>query len=391
MLDTGLVLFTGLVILFVLRQCCAWQFWGVWMKYTNYIAQLYVLLVCIMLYVGYVFIWETYNGSSTQRLHELPGWLHIMVICAPWATVATLFSGAYQSLGHIAFIRRDRAALKHDRAVMIIALPAVYSVMAMGALARVFQYFVNHSDGARGNLEFTLRAAETCFWVGDLYEAWALYQFGKLTLELIGDSIARQQKSDSEEDKKNAGALMVSHTAVENLAWLGILLFLIVCFLQSGWSLYLLTFAQNRSDSMNQFTAAGMVASAAAIWNVHVVESTFHEYLGSYNPLLKFITVKILVSFAFFQRGFFNCLEIFNETLPGMVRSITRSVPVLGDILEMPDVEFEMFYASLLSMECLVVGLMHLWAWNASEEWYLREEAGNPFSEGDLEESKLKA
>merc|ERR1712151_791137 len=81
--------------------------------------------------------------------------------------------------------------LKHDRAVQIIALPAVYGTMAMSSLTQLYMLFTSTYDE---NLAVTtsmeereriyLSKCETCFWVGDLYEAWALYQFGKLTLEL---------------------------------------------------------------------------------------------------------------------------------------------------------------------------------------------------------------
>merc|ERR1719276_678096 len=93
-----------------------------------------------------------------------------------------------------------------------------------------------HSEGD-GNLSDLLEVSfaryETCFWVGDLYEAWALYQFGKMTLDLIQASIRRMHRSQVREDRERADPLLVAHSAVEAIAWLGVTLFLLVCISQA--------------------------------------------------------------------------------------------------------------------------------------------------------------
>merc|ERR1740129_2666334 len=141
--------------------------------------------------------------------------------------------------------------------------------------------------------------------------------------------------------------------------------FLVVCIAHSGWSLWLLTFANtnNSSDALQQsesmFAAAGMLASGAAIWNIHTVESTFHHYLESYGPFSKFITVKIIVSFAFFQRGAIHVLLAVQDTLPGLASNLLRHFPFIGAIINLPPDQFEIFYACLLCFECLLVAVMH--------------------------------
>merc|ERR1719486_1023244 len=63
-----------------------------------------------------------------------------------------------------------------------------------------------------------LARSETCFYVGDLYEAWALYQFGKLVLELIDSAFAKQAMCAQSAQARAAGeALQSSHRAVESL------------------------------------------------------------------------------------------------------------------------------------------------------------------------------
>merc|ERR1719253_1230112 len=253
----------------------------------------------------------------------------------------------------------------------------------MSALTRMYQFKTSSFQDAdvtglskEEKLQLYLSKSETCFWVGDLYEAWALYQFGQLTMQLIMSSVRRMQHSEVREKREAAQALIQAHTAVESIAWLGITIFLLVCVVQAGWSCYLLTFTTPTSDfseynkRMGQFAAAGMVASAGAIYNVHVVESTFHQYLENYRPLLKFVTVKIIVSFAFFQKGAINMFSAFQETLPGMMQNVVKKVPMLGDIINMDEVDFNLFYPSLILLECILIAALHWPAWRASESWY---------------------
>jgi len=388
MLDAGLVLYIGLLALFLWRFLSGWRLCGAWLEYANYCVLLYVLLLVLLVHAIVLYVRAMCMAGGRAAWGDLPGWLRPIMIAAPIAAVVAYTMCAAQTVRHVNEIRRGAATLRHDRAVQIIALPAVYGVMAMSALTRMYQLkahsFEDSSVSKMGDEErkqLFLSKAETCFWVGDLYEAWALYQFGQLTLQLIRSSVHRMRSSGSHEQREAAQALLVAHGAVESIAWLGISLFLGVCLLQAGWSCYLLTFTAPIQDftqynaRMSQFAAAGMVASAGAIYNVHVVESTFQEYLKGYRPLLKFITVKIIVSFAFFQRGLFHMFASFQQTLPGMMQTLMDKVPLLGDILRMGEVDFNLFYSSLILYECILIALLHGCAWNAAEPWYADADA----------------
>lgn len=181
-------------------------------------------------------------------------------------------------------------------------------------------------------------------------------------------------------EREAAHNLSEAHSAIENIAFLSIFLFILVCVAQAGWSCYLLMCSGSDIDwtsynsGMSSFSAAGMVASAGAIYNVHIVESTFHQYLEGYQPLLKFITVKLLVSFAWFQKGAFSVLKGMDKAMPNVVQTVLRKVPVLNDILDFSDAKFEMFYDSLLVYECVLIALLHWWAWGAKEAWYRDED-----------------
>jgi len=389
LLDAGLVLYIGLLLLGIWRWLSGWRLCGTHLTYLNYCSLLYALLLVLLVYAVEAFISTALSDGGKAGWNDLPGWLRPIMLGAPAAAVLSVVLSAVQTFQHVKEIRADRAPLKHDRAVQIIALPAVYGVLALNSLARMYQ--LNSGDyredlkiGAKARTaedhqQLYISKSETCFWVGDLYEAWALFQFGKLTLELIRASLFKMQSSDQLDEREKAHALMTAHTAVESIAWLGISLFLIVCILQAGWSLYLLTFTGPFTDWATynaraaQFGAAGMVASAGAIYNVHVVESTFHQYFEGYRPLLKFITVKIIVSFAFFQKGIFKVLKALSDTFPKFMQKIIHGCPLLGDILGFSEVRFQLFYDSLILYECILIALLHIWGWSAYEEWYLEE------------------
>mmetsp|Transcript_88292 Transcript_88292/g.156325 ORF Transcript_88292/g.156325 Transcript_88292/m.156325 type:complete len:443 (-) Transcript_88292:57-1385(-) len=371
LIDGGLVLYIGLLVLFVWRIVCYWRCCGRWLQYANYCSLMLVLLLLLYGYDIYMFSQAALSKTGRSAWEDLPGWLRPVVLSGPVFSVLTYLMCFMQTFQHVERIREESAIKRHDRAVMIIMLPAVYGAMAMTSLTRMYKLVIT-PDVLDDEIEIQLMKSETCFWVGDLYESWVLYQFGKLTLELIESSIARQGRSAREEERAASRALMVAHTAVESLAWVGILSFLVVCVLQAGWSLWILCFTPKEDQvtsfkaSMSQFTAAGFLASGAAIYNVFVVETTFHHFLEGYMPFLKFLTVKILVTFAFFQKGFFKAAVLFQDNLlPGL-----KDVPIIGEIVNFPPVKFEIFYASLLIIECFLVAIMHLWAWNVSEEWY---------------------
>jgi len=386
MLDAGLVLYVALLALFIWRWLSGWRLCGAWLEYANYCALLYFILLVLLIAAVIEFIQTAFEADPRTTWHDIPVWLKYMVFGSPGAACITIAICGFQTSQHVSEIRSGRATIKHDRAVQIIALPAVYGVMAMSSMARIFCLtskvaFKGMDKSVHKQIEqLYISKSETCFWVGDLYEAWALYQFGKMTLDLIQASIRRMHRSQVREDRERADPLLVAHSAVEAIAWLGVTLFLLVCISQAGWSLYLLTFTGPIEDyseynaQIAQFGAAGVVASAGAIYNVHIVESTFHMYFEGYRPLLKFITVKIIVSFAFFQKGMYFSLKAFQETLPGTAQQIIGKVPLIGTILGLSENDFELFYDSLILYECILIALLHIWGWSAYEDWYLEED-----------------
>eukprot|EP00448_Togula_jolla_P010299 CAMPEP_0170615202 /NCGR_PEP_ID=MMETSP0224-20130122/25211_1 /TAXON_ID=285029 /ORGANISM="Togula jolla, Strain CCCM 725" /LENGTH=393 /DNA_ID=CAMNT_0010940917 /DNA_START=211 /DNA_END=1392 /DNA_ORIENTATION=+ len=365
----------------------------------------------LLLYAITVFLHTAFGSNSHETWAVFVPWMKPVMMATPVFSLCTFWACAIQTMSHVQKIREGYSPMKHDRAVQILALPAIFSTMTMSSLARLFEFqssgmmaspaavpsvtplpsmmgirsvmqhlsFNETLGGAGPEAEEFIIQSETCLRVAELYEAWALYQFAKLTLELISDNLARKERSGTQEQKLVARALIRAHGAVESLAWLGVASFLIVCVMQAGWSVIQLTSAdtvdwESYEKSINYFEGAGMISSCAAIYNVHIVESSFDEHLEGFNPLMKFVTVKILVSFAFFQRGIFAGLQVMDSSLPGIMKGVVTRIPFIGDILNFSEIEFELFYVSLLIFECFFVCILHWWAWSADEEWYNEEE-----------------
>jgi hypothetical protein len=327
----------------------------------------------------------------------LPLWLRSIATVAPIVNLCTYLSCAYQTYKHVVKISEvsgDSAVLyRHDRAVQIILLPIVYSTMALSAMTRLYVFICSEPNPfvdpdlltsdpillkQQVDVHTVVARSKTSFWVGDLYESWVLFQFAELVFEIIQSGMMKQATEGSVEQKASGLALLESMGAVQALAWLGVWSFLFCCVGEAGYSLYLLTFragtpdsAKEYDESMSKFTLAGILASCAAIYNVWKVENTFHHpYLEKVNPNTKFLTVKVLVSLAFLQRGFFQGLVTLNGYMPEFLQNFSKNVPFLFQLLEFSPTEFELFYASVIVFECFLIALVHHWAWSSKEAWY---------------------
>jgi len=381
MFDTGLWLFVGLVILFIWRGICWWKCCGTFLRYFNYISLLLALVFVIIVYDCVEFYLAYFGKGTFDAWDKTPGWLKFMVYVSPGVVWASFCLSSWQVYEHFTCIREEVAVVRHDRAVQIIILPVVYGTMCLSCMTKCYQFLATDESAANEGLPLAVAKAETCLWIGDLYESWALYQFGVLSLEVMETSLRRQSYSENVEERSAANALIVAHTAVTRLAWLGILSFVLVSVADSAVAVWYLTIGAGSPDLVakfnnaeNQFNVAGFLASCAAIFNVYVVESQFHSYLEDFHPYLKFITVKILVTFAYGQLYIFECLQWVKELAPQSIQNAIDAIPVLGSLVNFNEAEFYLFYSTLLMFECLMIGIMHIWAWRAGEVWYEEEE-----------------
>lgn len=383
MWDTGTIMFVALLLLFIWRFFFPFAFLTERIQQANYTFVLYALLFFLFIYNSVIFISTALEQDGKAGWSGLPKWLHPLTLSTTGTYFITLLMCFVQSGQHLLLVRSGVAAKHHDQVLQVIALPAVYGGMAYSSMMRLYQFHVQSYVDTPSILQLppsqqesiAISRSETCFFVGDMFESWTLYHFGKMTLDVVEASIQRQRQSSELDQQAEARGMLTSHAAVWAMVWASVMMFLLVSFAETGWSLYLLNFAAVNSteefdNSLTVFTGAGFVASGVALWNIAVVERTFHKNLEGYSPLLKFITVKILVSFAYFQKGCFYILQALQHTLPKEGQKLAKSVPFFGQIMEMDDAHFELFYSTLMVSECFLVSGLHLIAWQASEDWY---------------------
>lgn len=339
-----------------------------------------------------VFLNSTLN--STQLLNEVSldvyPWLRWASVFAVMPVLLTWVVCVWDSFRHVRVMWRKQDTTYnskkwHDRAIQIIALPAAFGLMSFSAVTRVWDMMCNSfsDDIARlSRWEDRERVAskfyEAHYQIADLYEAWALFHFGKLALEVVDRKFWEMATVAEQEDAASAGRGSLAklaagiHVSVQKLTMQGIWSFVIVCFVQSlygvGSPLLLLFLQQLDFDKDERvafalramdkgedtihhiFIGMGLVASTAAIGNIVQVERALHHELQEFRPFWKFWGTKVLVSFAFMQQ-------------------ILVQLPI-PPFSKMSDKHKSLFYSTVLCYECFFVSLLHIYAWSPHEAWY---------------------
>lgn len=384
------VLYLGFIVLFIWRELFPCRHWNKgWQKYINYFTLLYILLSVLFVSEVVDFIYAVRHDFNTTKHDSDNGWplmwLRILALGAPLAVGLCLLMCFLQSRQHVIEIRENRARMLHERAISILACPVVFAIMALAALANVYVPVVDEGsakgdDHLEADEDVAVAAFETCLHTGDVYEAFALYQFGVLTVMLLERSFAPRLPIETAKAASSssgpaaitdemgmAGQLAVSFNAVADVMWTGVFLFIAVAMMQSGWGIFLWVFKDlgNNWDeweySFDNFVYAGMIASAGAIYNVHAVEHTFGDFIEGYFAFLKFISVKLIVFFSFWQSGLIWFL-------------------MSSGICDLTTLQAKLLHATLLCYESVLVSVIHTFAWHVSEDWYCNFEEDDGFS-----------
>lgn len=394
------VLYLGFIVLFLWRELFPCRHWNKgWQKYVNYFTMLYMLLVILFLYELAEFASAARHDFETTK-HEDNNqwpvmWLRIMTLGAPAAVAGCLFLCYRQSRQHVAEMQENRSRMLHERAIGILACPCVFAVMSLAALAKIYGPMVDESSAddelLKSDKDVAVAAFETCLQTGDVYEAFALYQFGVLTVMLLERCFApppRPKGSSSStpaeiaEEMGMAGQAALSFTAVADVMWTGVFLFIILALMQSGWGIFLWIFKdlgnhwEEWEYSFDNFVYAGIIASGGAIYNVHAVEHTFGDFIEGYYAFLKFMSVKMIVFFSFWQSGVIWFLIEFG-------------------MCDLTLLQTKLLHATLLCYECLLVAAIHTFSWHVSEDWYCNFEDGpiegtlHTLPDGSLESSEI--
>lgn len=254
---------------------------------------------------------------------------------------------------------------QRDETMTVLALPAVYCLMAFKGGIHMWQTIVNYSMGVNGNSgwedrkEFYAEMWDSNFMVADVYECIALLIFARLTLDVIRQQVSGQASTQEASDVSETNTQLMNTMASQTVS--GVTYFCVSCALQAAYTLTVTTLQylnmpiealstpEIKEKAHYFFLGMGTIASAVAIQNIITVEHTFgHKFLSMFNPSRKFWSAKVLVSLAFMQ----TCLLM----LPPF-SSWSQTCQNL-------------FYSAAICCECFFISLFHLMAWNSNEKWY---------------------
>lgn len=340
------------------------------------------------------------NWTADERdqvRFDQQGWMRMLVIGSCPAVVLTQMIGWTQIGRHWLRIKNSESVRLsgvdghelRDRAIKIMFLPVIYSVVAYNNVIRLMNLFSGIIDFCRPEwyLGFDEKAAYTStlyeanLAMADFYEAIALLQFTKLAVHHIKVYFRRGSKTpekgslarvDTSKLEKSDPVLKVTKV-MTSLVMSGVMSFVVTCFLSFAKGLYLVFYMAFYKQVVSvagslpsMLSGAGLVASTVAISNVVNVEVEFHEELHLFNPGAKFWSTKIIVSIAFIQ-----------EFLLGLLGSYG---PKLSEL------QINLLYCSLLCYEVLLVALLHVWAWPPSVDITVEEKKRhNNKNPGDTE------
>jgi len=354
---------------------------------------------------------EWFDEASLKEYN----WLRWFSIFSPFWILATLVACTYHIWTHVVYIQKaedeeedalargDQAAAQtaqlksqlHDMTILILFLPLFYSTMSYKSVMRIWQVCIDHV-GALGNgnatagvhkfgsfserKDFLLEMYEANFMVADVYETFALVVFARLVTRVLGahvkDAVGFSTAAlggtgaNKNTDMRSARLFLVmSQQMLTSVKW-----FNWTCLTQAFYQclmtqLGLLKIAPQYTSSelvngthvgslqqpatvaylATLFMGMGLVSSFVAIGAIMNAEGEFHEQLHHFKPSGKFWGTKILVSIAFMQSLVLKVLPPFSHYTETRVN---------------------LFYSSLLTVECFAITLLHLVAWGAEEEWY---------------------
>eukprot|EP00929_Paragymnodinium_shiwhaense_P037684 TRINITY_DN20038_c0_g2_i1.p1 TRINITY_DN20038_c0_g2~~TRINITY_DN20038_c0_g2_i1.p1 ORF type:complete len:473 (-),score=73.90 TRINITY_DN20038_c0_g2_i1:509-1927(-) len=332
--------------------------------------------------------------------------IRLLSLGAIFAVFGTYAVCLYHTVGHLMKVAASGKTLQksklHDMTITILSLPMVYGIMSYKSVFRCFQIITNNVGQWQEHWYNTFEERkifleemyESNFVVGDIYEAYALLVFGKLTIKVVKRAlketlVQRVHSADAPRERRKTtlptreGSFHLSQVrgqgdevidwtlvlvdSMTELTTDGIKLFVMSCSLQAFYLLTLSTCAYMKwlpeyfgeggylQDDHRKFgvarffLGAGFVASFAAIGNIMRIEQRFHHALEEFEPFLKFWGTKILVSLAFVQTLLFKVLPPFSSL------SKERS---------------DLLFAILLCYECFFVALLQLKAWHHEGSWF---------------------
>jgi hypothetical protein len=345
---------------------------------------------------------ETWHDEASLEGYSWLKWVSLFSVVG---LLLTWFVCIYLTVNHVRKVTYsvNRHEMR-DTTIQIVLLPMVYGIMSFKSVVRMWEIScaspLRGSDADwYGRRKLFLDLYRSNLSVADVYEAWTLLSFAWMTVRIInketlinikklkaaaeirgwnqpsdpiedeepevdkepsdpteGTESSDPMEEDNDRLRETEKLTRNLQESVGSLALQGIQAFVFVCFAEALYDLSLTGckyynldkwvdysfLVTTRSSTEMFFRGAGLVASSSALANLVGVEMKFHKELETFQPFYKFWAAKILVSFAF-------------------VQEIALCVPPLNALTE---TRGNLLFASALCMECFVVALLMLKAWN---------------------------
>eukprot|EP00439_Symbiodinium_sp_Y106_P029693 s8058_g3.t1 len=309
--------------------------------------------------------------------------------CPPVTIVTSLVTLRHLWRHHVAKERTFDKSLRwypshsHDLAMQVATMPLIYGVFALDCVIQmlllltgsVFREFKSVDVSKEQLRHLTQERYGTNLELADLYEAWALYNFGRLCLMRVRRQIRQEipllRRSLTMPESEHAKLLIFRDPErflfrpLEVTTGIGVKIFVYTCAVKSLFALTITFFADapfhiNLSETvpwalqlLPHMDGAAFMTSTIAILSLIAIEHGFHEILQlqGFAPVLKFLGVKALVTI--------TCLQTLVMGLV-MQRGLLRSD------------EASLCYACLLCFEVLPLALLTAEAWKPryAGDWY---------------------
>jgi len=327
----------------------------------------------------------------------VPAAMRWLVVLSPPCVVLAMLISLYHTKRHMMYGRpwsETEMDFLHDYSIQICALAPVYGLFSLLSVVHMVEILEGRTDSmlwksnpacdkllqmnGRDNISAECwesfidrgeRWYNLNFLVADLYEARVLYCFASLCMEYI--ELQRRKrgvfshscpKCRSKCPSCEGENTVVTHLLLQPLkkmTLLGVTCFVWTNFFRSLLMLGCEALRENFPDywdaTQTGLTKLGdidgvvegfvLCVSSIAIWNLITFESHLHDALSGFSPFLKFLSAKIIVSLAFLQ-------EIALICIGRLVHSAQWLQP-----------QHMLAYASLMSVEILLVAVLQYYAW----------------------------
>lgn len=187
---------------------------------------------------------------------------------------------------------------------------------------------------------------EANYEVADLYEAWALFAFSRVCTRFVKTKLRGPESL-------RLGTMLENNTLLGIKFFVGFYMFKALFYVfRNYWTRGLCASSSWACVGVGDpyLEGAAFLVSTIAIANIVSFEGAFHEELHEFEPKLKFIGVKLLVSACFMQKAAFAV--------------------IFGSLAGYSEVQVNLIYSSMISIELFPIALLKWRAWKPSQLWY---------------------